>query len=83
MPDRIRPRHPSIASDDVVVLRTGGSNSVYHLHAKGLRYTPDRFSSFESAAVKGDELARQRCVRLFYIDSPNGPPDLLHDYRHT
>lgn len=81
MPDTLPPRRPSIATDDVVVLRTGGSSPVYQLHVHGMGPTPERFASFELAAVKGDEIAKKNRVTLFYIDSPNDPPFALRDYR--
>ena len=73
-------RDPSVSPDDIVVLRTPGPSSVYHLHLGGMGPTPEKFTSFEHAAVKGDEEARKRKVRLFYLDSPNEPPFVLRDY---
>ena len=76
-------RNPAVSNDDIVVLRTPGPSSVYHLHRGGIGPTPEKFTSFEHAAVKGDEVARQRKVRLFSIDRPNDPPFVLRDYMST
>jgi hypothetical protein len=73
-------RAPAVSADDIVVLRTAGASGVYHLHLGGMVLTPEKFTSFERAMVKGDEIAHARKVRLFYIDSPNEPPFVLRDY---
>jgi hypothetical protein len=73
-------RDPTVSADDIVVLRTAGSPSVYQLHHGRLASAHEQFASFEHAAVRGDEVARTHKVRLFYIDSPNAAPFLLRDY---
>jgi hypothetical protein len=73
-------RDPAVSDDDIVILRTGGAHSLYQLHIGGVGPTPEQFSSFELASVRGDAVARKRNVRLFYIDSPSDAPFVLRDY---
>jgi hypothetical protein len=73
---------------DVLILRGPGglrsdARSVYQLRVRGEGPLPRRYVSFDHAAAAGDQLARSRRVRLFYIDSDalQEVPRLLKDYR--
>jgi hypothetical protein len=84
---RIVPRrHLLIEDGDIYIthgigLKGAGERIVYQLARRGHGSTPDRFTTFEHAVAGGDELARVRRVRLFYLDRPDGLPQLLKDYR--
>lgn len=76
-------RDPAVSENDVVVLRAGGPPAVFQLHVGHTEPRAERFATFEGATTKGDEVARARKVRLFYIDSPNAQPYVLRDYTHS
>lgn len=86
--ERIVPRRQLLLENgDVLILRENGgiregSRVVYQLRVRGQGAIPDgRFASFEHAAARGEELATQRKVRLFYFESAQEPPHLLKDAR--
>ena len=79
-------RHLKFQEGDVIITRQAGglraeSRAVYHLHVHGSGPLPDRFASFEHAAAKGEDLATQHKVRLFYVEHKNDSPALLKDAR--
>ena len=77
MPEPPPRQIPVVRDDDIVILRMAG---VFEVHV-GTHRTPERFSGFQGAAVRGEELARSKRVSLFYLDSPNEPPFMVRDYR--
>ena len=87
--ERIVSRRQLIFQDgDVVIVRIPGglsatTRSVYQLRLRGKGPVPGRFANFDHAVAAGDQLATQRRVRLFYIDSDaeHEIPHLLKDYR--
>ena len=88
--ERIVPRRQLLLEDgDVLIVREAGgfregSRVVYQLRIRGMGAIPDqRFTSFEHAAARGEELATKAKVRLFYFESQQDPPHLLHDSRAT
>lgn len=85
---RIVPRRQLLLEDgDILIMRENGgmregSRVIYQLRIRGTGALPDqRFASFEHAAARGEELATQRKVRLFYFESKQEPPHLLKDAR--
>src|SRR5688572_17561036 len=84
---RIVPRRHLIVQDgDVLIMResggfVGAGRLVYELRIQGTGPTPDKFASFAHAAARGEELARNRKVRLFYFESREEAPFLLKDAR--
>jgi hypothetical protein len=86
--ERIVPRRQLLLEDgDVLIMREAGgfregSRVVYQLRIRGRGPLADqRFASFEHAAARGEELATERKVRLFYFESAQEPPHLLKDAR--
>jgi hypothetical protein len=89
--ERIVPRRQLLFEDgDVIVVPTPGAlSSVPGQHLYGLRVLGSgpiggRYVSFEHATAAGDELARHRQVRLFFVENDNGGGEtahLLKDYR--
>jgi hypothetical protein len=85
--ERIVPRRQlRIDVGDVVIRREPGglrleSRTIYLLQLHGSEPLPDRYATFEHAAAKGEELATQHKVRLFYIEQKAEPPFLLKDKR--
>jgi len=86
--ERILSRRQLLFEDgDVVIMRAAGlrsdTRSVYHLRLRGQGPLTARFVNFDHAAAAGDQLARARRVRLYYIDSDavQEVPHLLKDYR--
>jgi hypothetical protein len=75
-----------ISDGDVRIDRTHGVRATaigahYEVCIVGVSGSTERFATFERAAVRGEDLARTRRVRLFYRDSPDDPPYLLRDNR--
>lgn len=73
-----------VANGDIIIERaSGGLQStqrfLYRLCVRGEGYLPERFASFAHAAAMGEDLARERRVRLFYLESEHEPPFLLKD----
>ena len=86
--ERIIPRRQLLLEDgDVLIMREAGglregSRVVYQLRIRGSGPIADqRFASFEHAAARGEELATNAKVRLFYFESKKEPPFLLKDAR--
>ena len=87
--ERIVSRRQLLFDDgDVVIMRgpaglRSDARSVYHLRLRGQGPLTARFVNFDHAAAAGDQLARDRRVRLYYIDSDavQEVPHLLKDYR--
>jgi hypothetical protein len=84
---RIVPRRHLIVRDgDILIMRVAGGfrgagRLLYELSIHGMGPTADKFASFEHAAVRGEQLAITRKVRLFYFEEKNGAPFLLKDAR--
>src|SRR5687768_16778961 len=87
--ERIVSRRQVLFEDgDVVIMRGAAglrsdARSVYHLRVRGQGPLSARFVNFDHAAAAGEQLARDRRVRLYYIDSEalQEVPHLLKDYR--
>jgi hypothetical protein len=87
--ERIVSRRQLLFEDgDVVIMRgpaglRSDARSVYHLRLRGQGPLSARFVNFDHAAAAGEQLARDRRVRLYYIDSDavQEVPHLLKDYR--
>jgi hypothetical protein len=87
--ERIVSRRQLLFEDgDVVIMRgpaglRSDARSVYHLRVRGKGPLSARFVNFDHAAAAGEQLARDRRVRLYYIDSDavQEVPHLLKDYR--
>ena len=87
--ERIVSRRQLLFEDgDVVIMRgpaglRSDARSVYHLRLRGQGPLTARFVNFDHAAAAGDQLAKDRRVRLYYIDSDavQEVPHLLKDYR--
>src|SRR3970040_2067564 len=73
--ERIVSRRQLLFEDgDVVIMRgpaglRSDARSVYHLRLRGQGPLNARFVNFDHAAAAGDQLARGRQGRLYYIDS--------------
>lgn len=79
-------RRLKVQDGDVVIARTTGglgapSRAIYQLRVQGTTALAEPFASFEHAAARGEELAKKRNVRLFYVEEENEPPHLLTDAR--
>jgi hypothetical protein len=75
-----------ISDGDIVITRTGGGLAappqvVYRLYSHGRADLPERFATFNHAAMKGEELATQTRVCFFYPESDRDLPYLLRDAR--
>jgi hypothetical protein len=85
--ERLIPRRLlKISEGDVLITREPGgiqaeSRAIYQLHVEGHGPLPDKFTSFEHAAIRGEELATERKVRVFYFEQKGDPPFLLKDSR--
>jgi len=87
--ERIVSRRQLLFEDgDVVIMRGPGGlrsdeRSVYHLEVRGHGPIASRFVNSDHAAAAGDQLAKARGVRLYYLDSDSAHevPHLLKDYR--
>jgi hypothetical protein len=84
---RIVPRRHLVVQDgDVLISRAASGfgspgRLVYIIAVQGSGPTTDRFANFEHAAARGEELAKNRQVRLFYCESKDEVPMLLKDAR--
>jgi hypothetical protein len=82
-------RQLAIHEGDVLICRAHGGlvssrRPLYELHLSGRSVRPERFATFEHAAARGEELATQHRVRLFYTeDEQHDLPRLLKDARTT
>jgi hypothetical protein len=74
-------RPPIDQSDDLTEAVRGAGRLLYELSIHGVGPTPDKFASFEHAAVRGEQLAISGKVRLFYFEEKNDAPFLLKDAR--
>ena len=88
--ERIVPRRQLLIEDgDVLIVPAPGAlqymprQQIYGLRVRGEGPAAGRYVSFEHASAAGDELARRRRVRLFFLetDGPGDTPYLLKDYR--
>ena len=85
--ERVISRRQLIISEgDIVITRSGGgltapNEVVYRLHTHGRNDLPERFATFNHAAMKGEELAARYRVCLFYFESDHDLPHLLRDAR--
>ena len=64
-------------------LRTSHEREVYLLSRQGMGPVSGRFTSFENAVAAGDDLATRHEVRLYFVDAPGEPPQLLKDCRRS
>jgi hypothetical protein len=62
-------------------LKGATAHQIYALSEEGHGPLAGRYTTFEHAVAAGDDLARQRRVRLFYCEVTGGPAQLLRDYR--
>lgn len=81
-------RHLLIQDGDIIIARVSAgllsatfTRNVYELRIRGRGPTGDRFANFEHAAAAGEQLARLRKVRLFYLEDADEAPHLLKDNR--
>ena len=89
--ERIVPRRQLLFEDgDVMIFPMAGALSsvprqqIYGLRVRGSGPVGGRYVTFEHASAAGDELARHRQVRLFFVENDSGgaeTPHLLKDYR--
>lgn len=88
--ERIVPRRQLLFEDgDVSVVPLPGTmqymprQQIYGLRVRGAGPVGGRYVSFEHACAAGDDLARVRQVRLFFVETESGSevPHLLKDYR--
>ena len=63
------------------MIRAAEERDIYQLSRQDMGVVPGRYTSFEHAVVAGDELATRQRVRLFFLESPDHPPQLLKDCR--
>jgi hypothetical protein len=86
--ERIVPRRQLLLENgDILIVRTSAGlrpaqlQSVYELRIRGIGPIGERFASFEHAVARGDQLAAVRYVRLMYVETHDGQPHLLKDYK--
>ena len=89
--ERVVPRRLLVArAGDVVIQRHGaaggaaGSKSspaAYQLCVEGRGLLPERYATFDNAAINGEQLASRNRVCLYFRESPHEPLYLLRDFR--
>ena len=65
----------------VASLRPTNERELFLITRQDIGLVPGRFTKFEHAVAAGDELATRLKVRLYLVDSPAHPPQLLKDCR--